>query len=61
MNIQGKANICVHYASALINDDWSGLDDKEEKALKVWIKRNPGYYTMKDLDQEAKFSRDDIV
>lgn len=37
------------YACALINDDYSGLNDEDEKELNEWLDRiQPGYATMPD-------------
>lgn len=33
----------AHWASALINGDYTGLSDSEEEELKAWLKANPGY------------------
>jgi hypothetical protein len=29
--------VAAHYASAIINDDWTGLDDDEAVDLQAWI------------------------
>lgn len=46
----------AYWASMLINDDQSGLDDKEEKALNNWMKSNKkslgdGYWSLDDDSQ----------
>jgi hypothetical protein len=38
--------IPAHYICALVNDDWSGLSEEDEKELREWIeKEQPGYCT----------------
>lgn len=34
----------THWLSALINDDWSGLDDKEEKEIRDWLNKEGKQY-----------------
>ena len=34
----------AHWASALLNEDYSGLDEEEEQSLKQWARsEKPGY------------------
>lgn len=36
--------IPAYYACALVNDDWTGLTDGDEKELRDWLEREqPGY------------------
>jgi hypothetical protein len=45
-----------HWASALINDDESGLSDSESEELKQWLAdTNPGYCV--SVDSEPVFTR----
>ena len=45
-----------HWASALINDDWTGLDDEDVDAVLTWLTANqPGYCV--DCDEESQFCR----
>lgn len=54
-----------HFASALINGDYSGLNDKEEKQLAAWIERNtigPGHWAgFNEWDDDCGFSRCEIT
>lgn len=36
----------AHWASALINDDRSGLEERDEKALDAWLSREGEAYSM---------------
>jgi len=38
-----KETLPAHWASALINDDWTGLEDQESSDLAAWIKETPYY------------------
>ena len=41
---QNTYRIPVHYVVALVNGDYSGLDDNEEKELNDWLERiQPGH------------------
>lgn len=41
---QQTYRIPAHYICALVNDDWSGLSEEDEKELNEWLQReNPGY------------------
>jgi hypothetical protein len=35
-----EVKLPIYWASALINDDWSGLDDRDEQDLKDWLESN---------------------
>lgn len=44
MEIQTTYRIPEHFACAIINDDYSGLSDDDEKHLNEWLKRvKPGW------------------
>ena len=44
------------WASALINDDWTGLEDEDESALKAWLEAfEPGYCI--DVSDEPFFTK----
>lgn len=43
-----------HWACALINGDYSGMDDEEEKEMEGWLKEeNPGWCC--DCSDESEF------
>ena len=59
-------NIASHYASAIVNDDYTGLDDAEERDLKRFLdhlQREYGtsYLELRDYETEGDFNRDDIT
>lgn len=61
LQIIAEFDVCTHYLSALINDDYSALDDDDDKLLRDWIKENvPAYSTIDCDDDEPSFKRDDI-
>lgn len=46
-----KYLIATHYVSAIINDDYTGLEDDEETELRAWLEDNEqrgGYWTCED-------------
>ena len=46
---QNTYRIPAHYVCALVNDDWSGLSDEDEKELKEWLETTePGSATCPD-------------
>jgi hypothetical protein len=50
-----------HWVSAIINADYSGLDDAEEKQLTEWLAENhkpQGHWGISD--EEGFFARDEI-
>ena len=60
--------IASHYASALINGDYSGLEDNEEKELNdflAYLEREYGTNNLVLTDyyaiNEADFNRDDVT
>ncbi len=65
MNIKTVTyNISDHYLSALINNDFSGLEEDDVKILNEFIDRGlaeyPMFYTLYPNDTETNFSRCDI-
>ena len=48
----------AYWASALINGDWSGLDDSEAATLAAWIDRELGGDANRILDVERDDSGD---
>jgi hypothetical protein len=56
---QTTYRIPAYYASALVNDDWSGLTDEDEKELRGWLEtEQPGYCCMPDGDAFFAHSND---
>jgi hypothetical protein len=53
-------SICGHYLSALINGDFSGLDDAEEKELDDWVNSLPVHGHFDVIDEEPSFKNCDI-
>jgi hypothetical protein len=52
--------IAQHYACAVINEDWTGLDDQEAKELSDWLDSlREGYLVIID-DSEKEFARCDV-
>ena len=55
-------NIDTHFMPAMINDDYSGLDDDDIKALKHFFNNNTfkrfGHW---DYTNEVSFGRDDVT
>lgn len=61
--------VCQHYMSALINGDWSGLDEDEAELLREFVEgavesaRDQGAASWTwtyDSDEEASFQTDDV-
>ena len=53
--------IADHWASAIINADYSGLDDKEEQQLTQWLEANEqrgGHWDI--LEDESFFDTDEV-
>lgn len=49
--------IPAYYASAIINDDYTGLNDEEEKILNNFLKNEiRGTLTLENMEQEPFFS-----
>jgi len=60
--------IASHYASALVNGDYSGLEDNEEKELNNFLAYLEREYGTSNLvltdyyaENEADFNRDDVT
>jgi len=52
--------ICTHYISALVNGDYSGLDDDDTRLVNDWVDSLPDYHTIQCSESEPDFRRDDI-
>ena len=55
--------ISAHFASAIINEDYSGLTDSEVKELDLFMDNLPvdnGHFDIVDYDGEGFFSRCEI-
>jgi hypothetical protein len=53
--------IASHYAPAIINDDWTGLEDDEAEALQSWIDDLPkGVEYWETTDGGGSFDRDEV-
>ena len=50
-----KCNLPIYWASALINDDWSGLYEEDTQALKQWLEINANLTCM-DVSEDYSFS-----
>ena len=50
--------IAAEYAVAIVNDDYSGIDERSEMMLNNWLADNPGYITITTCEPE--FVRCDI-
>jgi hypothetical protein len=54
--------IAEHFAAAIINDDYSGLDDSEESNLREWLNDNEKPYSHWDIqDDDRHFARCEIT
>jgi hypothetical protein len=58
-------NIASHYACAIVNADYTGLEDNEERELNDfldYLKREYGtsYLELRDYETEGDFNRCDI-
>jgi len=56
-------NIASHYASAIVNNDYTGLDDNEEKELNGfldYLQREYGNNYLIWNDAEADYNRCDV-
>ncbi len=49
-------NIAEHYASAIINGDYSGLSDEEEEEINEWLKSTTpkftGHWSITDISEQ---------
>lgn len=52
--------ICTHYLSAIINDDWSGLDIDDTVLLEDWLDDLPDYIIFDYADGEPSFLIDAV-
>jgi hypothetical protein len=48
-------SICSHWVSAIVNDDYTGLDDQEEKTLRDWLANNEQRASHWDFDESQPF------
>ena len=53
--------ICPHWVSAIINDDYTGLDDDEEKTLREWLAANEQRASHWNIDDDEPFFAIDEV
>ena len=69
MNDYYTFNIASHYASAIVNGDYSGLDDAEERQLNEFLENLNNYLGEKntamdlmidDYEQEGYFAIDEV-
>jgi len=62
MNLQitEEHAVCIHYFSAIINDDWSGLDSEDSHLLEDWLKSLPPHSTLGIEENSADFERDSV-
>lgn len=62
-----KYQISTHFLSAIFNDDYTGLEDKEVKHLKQWLKQQADtlpanhFHHWADLDSGYDFARCEIT
>lgn len=52
--------VSAHYASAIINDDWTGLDDSESAELQAWLEDVLQKAEHLDVAEDAGFCRDEV-
>jgi hypothetical protein len=53
--------VASHYASAIINDDWTGLDDDEAEEVKEWLDSVLQKADHIDIHEDVGFCRDEIT
>ena len=53
--------ICIHWVSAIINDDYTGLDDNEEADLRAFLATHEQRGGHWDVDSEEPFFAVDEV
>lgn len=46
-----------HWVSALINCDWSGMDDNDTKELREWVEKNPECMPILDCSDKSHTAR----
>ena len=54
-------NVASHYASAIINNDWTGLDDSETAELQAWLEDVLKKAEHLDVHEDAGFCRDEAT
>jgi hypothetical protein len=54
-------NVASHYASAIINNDWTGLDDSETVELQAWLEDVIKKAENLDVHEDAGFCRDEVT
>lgn len=60
--LHSEHRIASHYLPAIINDDWTGLEDFEAKELAAWLIANvpAGAMLTDDGEQSESFTRCEI-
>jgi hypothetical protein len=53
--------VASHYASAIINDDWTGLDDEEAVDLQAWLEDVLQKAEHLEMYDEAGFCQDEVT
>lgn len=53
--------VAAHYVSAIINDDWTGLDDVEVSELEAWMEEVSNKVQHWEVMDDAGFSRDEVT
>ena len=54
-------NIAQHFLPAIINGDFTGLDDNEELRLLEWLDTLPPSTIFSPLDTEPYFAEDEVT
>ena len=54
-------NVASHYASAIINDDWTGLEDDEVAELEAWIDEVSNKVEYWEVMDDSGFCRDEVT
>lgn len=52
--------IGAHFVPAIINDDYTGLTDEEEKELHAFLDKLPDGYKCWEWSVDVQFCRDDV-
>lgn len=52
-----KYDLPINWSSALINNDWSGMDKEETKVLKQWLELNSDLADCVDCSADYGFSK----
>lgn len=62
LEIIAEYDVCTHYLSAIINGDYSGLEDNDEKDLNEFLDRLPKGATIDiQADSHNEFTRDEVT